>query len=192
MSADERTRAFYEANAERYAAASQVGPHLADFILELPPHGRVLDLGCGSGQHSAALRDAGFAVTAWDASPALAAEAKRIRNIDVVVAEFNDLAYRGEFDGVWASGSLHHVRADELREIFRKIRAALKPAGVLHASLKANGADRRDAYGRFFCAMDEDLLAALAADWTHVSIERRHGAGYGGEPTDWLRLRARA
>ena len=192
MSRDERTRAFYRANAEEYARTSRVSPNLPAFIAELAAGASVLDFGCGGGWDSAALRDAGFRVTSWDASSELAAQARRLHGIDVVIADFGELAHRRMFDGVWASASLHHLRADELPDVFLRIRAALKSGGLLHATLKVNAQDRRDGFDRFFCAMDEARLADLVRDWTAAEIDRGSGTGFGGEPTDWLLLRARA
>jgi hypothetical protein len=40
--------------------------------------------------------------------------------------------------------------------------------------------------------MDEARLADLVRDWTAAEIDRGSGTGFGGEPTDWLLLRARA
>lgn len=188
---DPRTGAFYDAEAAAYAASARVSPYLSDFIAELPPHAAVLDLGCGGGQDSAALRDAGFVVTSVDASPGLAAEAKRLYNVDVRVLDFGQLDYVASFDGIWASGSLHHAAPATLPSIFGALSRALKPGGVLHASLKAGDADRRDKFDRFFCAMDEEKLRELAAGWRDVRIERGQGGGYDNEPTPWLRLRAR-
>ena len=59
---DARTRAFYDAQTTAYAARAHVSRYLDDFIAELPPHAAVLDLGCGVGQDSAALRGAGLVV----------------------------------------------------------------------------------------------------------------------------------
>lgn len=189
---DARTRAFYDAEAAAYAARARVSPYLNDFIAELAPHAAVLDLGCGGGQDSAALREAGCVVTSMDGSPGLAAEAKRLYNIDVRVLEFAQLDDVAAFNGIWAAASLHHAEPAALPAIFDALRRALKPGGLLHASFKAGDADRRDKFGRFFCAMDEEKLHGLAAGWCDVRIERGQGGGYDNEPTPWLRLRARS
>lgn len=188
---DAITRAFYDAEAAAYAARSRPSPYLGDFISELSPGAGVLDLGCGAGFDSAALRERGFAVTSVDTSVGLAAEAKRLHGIDAQVLDFEQLDYTAAFDGIWASASLHHAETVALPLIFTRLISALKPGGVLHASLKA-GVDRRDRFGRFFCAMDEGALRALTIEWDDVRIERGHGAGYDDEPTPWLRLRARS
>ncbi len=127
-----------------------------------------------------------------DASAGLAAEAKRLRAVDVRVLNFVTLDYDSCFEGIWAWASLHHAQGDELPVIFARLRRALKPNGVLHASLKAGAKDRRDKFERFFCAMDEARLRTLAAGWSDVRIDRNQRAGYDDEPTPWLRLRARA
>lgn len=189
MSADERTLAFYDADAAAYAALPHGAGMLEDLMAVLAPGARVLDLGCGGGWHSAQLRDAGFVVTAVDASARLAAEVKRRWDIDVRVMRFDDLDYVEAFDGVWASASLHHARMEDLPEIFAAIHRTAKSGGALHATFKV-GEDRRDKFGRFFCAMSEAALRTLAADWRDVRIDGGQGSGYDGEPTPWLRLRA--
>ena len=187
---DARTIAFYDAEAYAYAAQSREADRLKDFIAALPQGARVLDLGCGAGADSAALRSAGFDVVSVDASAGLAAEARRLWDIDVRVLAFAQLDYVAAFDGVWASASLHHAQTETLPDIFARIRQALRTGGHFHATLKADDADRRDQLGRFYCAMNEDALAALVADWRDVRIERHHVSGYDGVATPWLWLRA--
>ncbi len=189
MSADERTLAFYDAEAAAYASARHEARRVGDFIAELRPEARVLDLGCGAGVDSAAMRDAGFHVTSVDASAWFAREAKQRWNIDVRVMRFDEMDFIDAFDGVWASASLHHARAADLPTIFAAVRRATKAGGVFHATLKT-GEDRRDRLGRFFCAMSEDALTTLAADWRDVRIDGGEGEGYDGETSPWLRLRA--
>lgn len=190
MSADARTIAFYDAEAEAYAAASFEAKWLREFIAELPPGAHVLDLGCGAGADSAALAAAGFDVTSVDASAGLAAEAKRRWNVDVRLMAFSELDFVETFDGVWASASLHHARAEELPAILAAVRIALRDGGVFHATLKADPHDRRDRLGRFYSAMSEAALAQLASDWRDVRIDGGEGAGYEGDMSPWLRLRA--
>ncbi|MBY0564989.1 MAG: class I SAM-dependent methyltransferase [Hyphomonadaceae bacterium] len=189
MTADDRTLAFYNTQARHYAERGHGAGMLHDFVAELAPGARVLDLGCGGCWHSAKLRDAGFAVTAIDASDGLAAEAKRRWDIDVRVMQFSELDFVDAFDGVWASASLHHAHAEDLPAIFSAIRGATRAGGVFHATFKV-GSDRRDHFGRFFCAMSEDALRALAADWRNVRIDSGEGPGYDDVITPWLRVRA--
>lgn len=190
MSADEQTIAFYNAEAEAYAAASFEARWLRDFMAALPASAHVLDLGCGGGADSAALAAAGFHVTSVDGSAGLAAEAQRRWNVDVRVMQFTDLDFTDAFDGVWASASLHHAHVGDLPGIFASIRRATREGGAFHATLKADANDRRDRLGRFYCAMSEETLANLAADWRGVRIDGGEGRGYEGAMSPWLRLRA--
>lgn len=193
MSVDAETQAFYDAEAKAYAERFSTGrplKALAAFRDSLPDRAHVLELGCGAGQDAAMLRDLGCVVTCMDASPGLAAVARERFGLDVRVGDFETLDDVELYDGVWANASLHHATTDRLPAIFARIRRALKPGGLLEASLKT-GADRRDALGRFYCAMDETRLRALAAAFDIDSLTTRAGGGYDDVAVDWLRLRAR-
>jgi SAM-dependent methyltransferase len=194
---DERTLTFYDDNAAPYAERAHgrvEHPRLAAFAAVLPPDGAVLDLGCGGGQDAAAFLKRGFAVTAIDASPAIAAEACRRTGLDVRVLSFDDLDYAEAFDGIWASASLHHAPFADQAPLFARIHRALKPGGLLSASYKVHGCDVRDRFGRLFCEMSARKLRALVAEralWQEPVIGRRKGSGYDNEPTEWLTLSVR-
>lgn len=190
MSADDRTLAYYDGDAAAFAKTIYDEHLLADFMSELPPGGRVLDLGCGAGAHSAIMRDAAFVPTSVDGSAGLAAEAKRLWNVDVRLMHFDEVDFVDAFDGVWASASLMHADGDALAGIFAAIRRATKQGGVFHATLK-EGVDRRDGRGRYFCGMSEEKLRTLASDWRDVRVDGHIAPGYESEQTPWLRLRAR-
>ena len=75
---------------------------------------RVLDVGCGSGPLSAALRERGAIVTGLDSSPAMVELAGRRRGEDtrLPVADLSEpLPFAdGAFDDVAVSSVLHHLR----------------------------------------------------------------------------------
>ncbi len=195
MSADAETIAFYDRDAAAYAAhvaAHGLRPSLETFEAALPRNARVLDLGCGGGQDAAWLHDGGHAVTAMDASPGLAREAKTRWDIDVRVADFSTLDDINTFDGVWSAAALHHAQRDHLPDIFARIARALRPGGAFSATMKA-GEDRRDSLGRFYCAMDAAAAHALFDEhaWADVHIRATEGAGYDAAATPWLVLTAR-
>lgn len=64
------------------------------------------------------------------------------------------------FDAIWACASLLHVPRVELEGILKKIRAALKPQGILYLSFKY-GTFEGMRNGRYFTDMDESSLASL-------------------------------
>jgi SAM-dependent methyltransferase len=196
MHADPATIAFYDRDAETYAQSAVdhgVRDSLRRFESRLPRHARVLDFGCGGGHESIWLAQAGHQVTSMDASPGLAAEAKRRFGIDVRVADFLSLDDVAAFDGVWSGAALHHAKTDDLPGIIGRIARALRPGGVFAALMKAGG-DRRDALGRFYCGIDADGMRALLADpaqWADADVQQTTGSGYDQVETPWLIISAR-
>jgi hypothetical protein len=75
--------------------------------------------------------------------------AERLTGLPVQVIRFEDLAFGPEFEGVWASASLLHVPRADLSTVLDRLASALKPGGVLFASVKrGEGEGVRD--GRWF------------------------------------------
>lgn len=122
-----------------------VGPVLASFFEEvrsdmeasLPPHARVLDVGCGGGHISRLLVDwkAGLQVTGLDLSPEQIERAREAARdygdrLSYVVGTATDLPFEDDsFDALISIGSIKHWpdRALGLRECVRVVR----PGGLL-------------------------------------------------------------
>lgn len=190
---DGETIAFYDRDAEAYAqSAIDHGERdsLKRFEARLPRGARVLDYGCGGGQESAWLIARGHIVDSLDASPGLAAEAKRRFGVTVRVADFSALDAVALYDGVWSGAALHHAPTDAFPDLLARIARALKPDGVFSALIKG-GADRRDTLGRFYCGMDAASMRALLASWRDVEVQETVGAGYDQQETPWLIVSAR-
>jgi SAM-dependent methyltransferase len=100
-----------------------------------PPPGRLLDLGCGSGWTSVMFAQRGYIVVGQDLAPAmieLANENKRrsgLENLGFVVADYEVLDFRDEFDCAVFFDALHHAE-DETAALSSAFRA-LKPGGTL-------------------------------------------------------------
>src|SRR5947209_6112894 len=107
MSFDDDTIRFYRDNVAAYVK----GPHgrlvrLQRFLTELPCGASILELGCGSGRHSAEMIAAGFDVRPTDGSPEMAAEAARRLGRPVATLRFDQLDEHERYDAVWASACL--------------------------------------------------------------------------------------
>lgn len=154
---------YYDDNALRYFEAT-VGVDMAvlreRFLAHLPAHSHVLDAGCGSGRDARAFLEAGYRVTAMDASARLAELASRHIGQPVKVRRFQEVDWTDTFDGVWACASLLHVPRTELPAVLHRLARALKPGGILYASFKY-GAGERDSEGRQFTDLDEPALAEI-------------------------------
>ena len=85
------TERYYRDNAEAFfdgTVGVDVAPIRDRFVGAVRPGGAVLDAGCGSGRDSRAFLDAGFKVSAFDASPELAALASTHAGIPVEIQSF--------------------------------------------------------------------------------------------------------
>jgi SAM-dependent methyltransferase len=98
------------------------------------PGRAVLDLACGTGSSFAPLISRGYAVTAADVSPAMAAEAARKGGdrITVHVADMRELPVLGDFDLVWCLGEAVNYLHDrhELLSAFAGVRRNLRAGGL--------------------------------------------------------------
>jgi SAM-dependent methyltransferase len=189
---DDPTLAYYEDQATAFFAETvtvDMAPLYARFLAHLPPGGSILDAGCGcgcgcgcgSGRDARAFQRLGYAVTAFEASPALARLASEHCGLPVEVRRFQDVEWHDRFDGIWACASLLHVPMAELPEVFGRLGRALKFGGVLYASFKY-GAGEREHGGRRFTDLDEAGLAGLVEAVparvvieTWVTEDRREG-----------------
>jgi 2-polyprenyl-3-methyl-5-hydroxy-6-metoxy-1,4-benzoquinol methylase len=191
------TRELYEGVWE--ALPEGVQPLLAKarlaFLLGgLADGARVLDVGCGEGWFTQALREAGFSAIGADVAAEPLRRA-RLRDPDIDLQLLNE---RGpwpfadaHFDAVWAGETIEHV-ADTAGWL-SELRRVLRPEGALLLSTPAHDVLRvlalallPGAFGAHFDPRSDHLrfytrrsLRALLADFRFVEIEV---SGLGGLP----------
>jgi SAM-dependent methyltransferase len=189
---DEKTLQFYRSNAQSYADwAKAPSTRLRGFLALLPPGGSILELGCGAGNHSAVMLEAGFKVRATDGSPEMAEIAARRLGHPVEAMLFDELNAQEAYDGVWASACLLHVPRDELGGIFTRIHRALKPSGVFYASFKIGEGDGRDNLGRYYNYPSPDWLRAAyaaAGAWDPLTSDTSVIQSFDQTPANMLHL----
>lgn len=110
----------------------------------------ILDAGCGSGRDAKVFLDAGYQVTALDASRQICEEAKKLIKQEVYCIKFEELQFQDEFDGIWACASLLHISFAEIRGVLKRLRNALREDGILYASFKYGEGIRMDKDRLFF------------------------------------------
>ncbi|CAN5619104.1 class I SAM-dependent methyltransferase [soil metagenome] len=190
---DLQTLAFYDRDAAAYAGRRlpEASPRLTAFLAALPAGAHVLDLGCGGGQDSQVMLERGFDVTPLDGSAGLARIAQQRLGRPVRVQLFEDLEDEAVFDGIWANASLLHVPTVGLPQALARVRRALKPGGLFHATYKAGDGGGRDSLGRYFNFPSEAELRTAydeAGPWAGLEILQGPGHSYEQEERTWLQV----
>ena len=114
-----------------------------------PPPARLLDLGCGTGWTSRFFGKCGYEVVGVDISPDMISAAEEMKHRDYVekltfvVADYEDLNFKEEFDAAVFFDSLHHA-VDE-RLALQKAYEALRHGGLCLSSEPGEGHARSEA-----------------------------------------------
>lgn len=126
------------------------------FLSYIPPQGKILDAGCGSGRDSLAFMEAGYDVTAFDASFEMVKRTSRY-SIRTFHMKFEELDMKNKFDGIWACASLLHVHRHNFSDVLSRLADSLKHGGVMYASFKYGNGERFDG-SRTFLDMNENMF----------------------------------
>lgn len=107
-------------------------------MLDPKPGERILDVGCGTGQLTARIAEAGAHVEGLDSSVDMIGQARRnYPNIPFWLASATSFTVDEPFDGVFSNAALHWVMDAE--DAVRCIAAALKPGGRFVAEFGGKG-----------------------------------------------------
>lgn len=94
--------------------------------------GSVLEIGCGTGEHTRRLVEAGFDVTAVDKHEGMARIARDKCDATILVDALPDLAIAGTYDAVVAiRGVVNHLAPPDLDPAIAAMADRLAPGGVL-------------------------------------------------------------
>lgn len=190
----DRTLDAYERAAAVYADRTSADrAALVDDLLALVPRGaRVLELGSGPGRDALALEAAGLRVDRTDGARTfverLRADGHAARVLDVRTGMFGS-----GYDAVFANAVLLHVQRDELTGVLRRALVAVRPGGVLAATVKRGEGDAwttaKVDRARHFTYWTEDALTRVVADAGWVDVDVRETTAPGADER-WLTVTA--
>jgi len=176
----ERTLATYEgdaaAYAEKYLSESGLEAYGGPFLDRLDG-GRVLDLGCGPGVDAAVFARRGFDVVGFDVTPSFLRRAREHFvevTADVTADRQAEASFvrddmrsppfvADSFDGIWASGSFHHVPREEAPATAAELARVLRDGGCAYISVKREPTGSKVA-DRHFEFYEPDAFERLLAD----------------------------
>jgi SAM-dependent methyltransferase len=141
------TVAYYDRHATSFAAQTadaDLSPVYDRFLRHVRPGGRILDAGCGVARDALAFAQCGYDVVAFDASDEMVRLARERTGERVTFhrMRFEDVAWRGEFYGVWAYASLLHVPSTSFGGVASRLAEALQPGGARFMSFKLGEGER--------------------------------------------------
>jgi SAM-dependent methyltransferase len=111
-------------------------PQLKKAISLFPKNAKILDLGCGPGNHAEFFKQKGFDVLCADISKNFL-EMCRKKGLKTIEMDFENITLpNNSFDVVWAYASLLHAPKKNLPAILNKIKDILKSKGLLFISMK--------------------------------------------------------
>jgi 2-isopropylmalate synthase len=126
-------------DAEEYVNHASFVTALAGDVIELlnPQSGeRILDVGCGDGELTAALQDKGCSLVGIDASVSMVESTKR-RGLEAYVVDGQELDFHNEFDAVFSNAALHWLLQPE--KVIKGVYEGLKAKGRFVAEFGGDG-----------------------------------------------------
>jgi len=170
---DHNTIDYYNTNAHSFASSTRSVDFTQTqdkFLNLLPQTASILDFGCGSGRDTKYFLDAGMHVDATDGSEELCRLASEYTGIPVRQMLFEELDAKAQYDGIWACSSILHLSKESLKDVLRKMIAALKENGIIYTSFKY-GTFEGERNGRFFADFTEETFQEFVADVDGMKIE---------------------
>lgn len=164
---------YYNENAEEFTA-STINVDFTNvqdkFLNKLSPSSSILDFGCGAGRDTKYFLEKGYMVEAIDGSEELCKLASEYTGIEVKHMLFQELHDVEKYDGIWACSSILHLPYEELVEVMKKMKVALKDTGIIYTSFKyGNFEGVRN--GRYFIDMTEESLEKMLQDVGGLDVE---------------------
>ena len=152
-------------------------------FLQLISGKKILDCGCGGGDHSLYFQQQGLDVTGIDISPAMIALCKN-KGVQAFLMDMESLTFgSNSFDGIWAVTSVLHVPKKNVPKVATEFYRVLRDSGILFLCLKEGDCerflpDKNDATtGRFFAFWKEEEICSIFSRYFEIIESRKVTTG---------------
>lgn len=161
---------FYAINSKSYAEstfnedfAKAVFAGMKKIISVTNKDNPILDIGCGSGRDANYLSSLGYKVHAYDQSPEMINEAKRLTNLENVFNVGSAQLFHSEtkYNFAYSIACLLHLNDLEFELAINNIAKHLNEGGVFYFTLKKGQGEEVDQAGRYFNYYTEEKLKSL-------------------------------
>lgn len=169
----DNTIEYYNKNAEQFVQGTLSVDFTATqerFLSKLSVGTSILDFGCGSGRDTKYFLDKGYQVEATDGSAELCKLACEYTGICVKQMLFEELNECEKYDGIWACSSILHLDKRALKDVLKKMVAALKANGVVYTSFKY-GDFEGERNGRYFVDFTLETFVEYMQEVLELQIE---------------------
>lgn len=142
-----------------------------DFVKKYCPKRNVLELACGSGEISHALKEEGYTIKATDFSESMIAKLKeKYPDIDTEIIDMSNFHYDKKVDGVlcFCDSINYLVSMDEIRSMFKSVQECLVDDGVFLFDM--HSLDRLDEFKELYI---EEGILEVPYQWTIQSDENK-------------------
>ena len=165
----------------------------APFLELLEEGDTILDMGCGSGRDSLTFYDLGYDVTPLDGSEEMCRLAEVHTGLDVLQMTYEEMAFDGAFDGVWACGAFVHIPKDEMPALFRKVARALTEGGVFYLSMRLGDFEGFQGERYFSCYSEKELRSLVEGDGLFTVLKEwvTRDVRSGHSDIQWINILAR-
>lgn len=165
----------------------------APFLELLEEGDTILDMGCGSGRDSLTFYDLGYDVTPLDGSEEMCRLAEVHTGLDVLQMTYEEMAFDGAFDGVWACGAFVHIPKDEMPALFRKVDRALTEDGIFYLSMRLGDFEGFQGERYFSCYSEKELRSLVEGDGLFTVLKEwvTRDVRSGHSDIQWINILAR-
>jgi len=140
---------------------------------------KILDLGCGSGDHALYFKEQGLDVTCIDNSKEMIKICKN-KGLQAEIMDIENLEFKyNSFDGIWAVTSLLHIPKEKIPQVILNLKNLLKDNGAIHICLKEGEGegmiiDKNDSSTKRFFAFwkKEEMLKMLDEHFELIDFEK--------------------